>query len=73
MKPKKPFNGSISVKLLIMTFFLTKNGFLMLLGAPNEFLRLIITHYMFKYSFRIKTTLLDALGSRRGPLKARFR
>ena len=42
-------------------FVLTRIGLLTLLGAPNEFLRLIIIHYMFEYSFKIKTTLLDTL------------
>ena len=33
----------------------------MLFGVPNESRRLIITYYTFKYSFRIKTTLLESL------------
>ena len=44
-------------------FVLTRNGFLTLLGAPKDFLRLIIICYMFKYSFRIKTNLLDIFRS----------
>ena len=42
----------------------------MVLGAPNELLRLIIIHYMVKYSFGIKTALLYTLWSQRSPLKA---
>ena len=33
----------------------------MLFGVPNESRRLIITYHTFKYSFRIKTTLLESL------------
>ena len=35
-------------------FVSARSAFLRLVGAPNEFQRLIIIHYMFKYSFRIK-------------------
>ena len=63
---KKLFNGSISAKLVIMTLFYAK-WVLTLLGAPNEFLRVIIIHYTFKYSFMIKITLLGILRSQRSP------
>ena len=35
-----------------------RNEFLRLVGAPNESLILIIIYYIFKYSVRIKTSLL---------------
>ena len=41
----------------------------MFVGAPNESLRLII-YYMFKYSFRIKTSLLESLRNQKTSLKA---
>ena len=68
-EPKKRFNGSISGKLVIRFCFIAK-WVLTLLGAPNEFLRLIIIHYTFKCSFRIKTTFLESLRSQKSPLKA---
>ena len=40
-----PFKNSISAKLVIITFFNAK-WILTRLGAPNEFLRLIIIHDM---------------------------
>ena len=42
-------------------------------GDPNEFLRLGIIYYMFKYTFGKKRTLLDSYRSPKCPLKARFR
>ena len=47
-KPKKPIDGSVSAKLVIMTV-LARSEFLRPVGAPNESLRLIIIYYMFKY------------------------
>ena len=44
-------------------FVLARSEFLRLVGAPNEFLRLIIIYYMVKYLFAIKTTLLEAKGA----------
>ena len=44
-----------------------------LVGPPNESLRLIIIYYVFKYSFRIKTSLLESLRRQKTRLKARFR
>ena len=41
-------------------FVLARSEILRLVGAPNEFLRLIIIYYMVKYLFVIKTTLLEA-------------
>ena len=35
-------------------FVLAQIEFLRNIGAPNEFLRLIIIYYVFKYSFGIK-------------------
>ena len=46
---------------------------LRLVGAPNESLRLIKIYYMLKYSFRIKTSMLESLWSQKNRLKARFR
>ena len=40
-----------------------RSDFIRLVGAPNESLRLIIIYYMFKYSFRIKTSFLESLWS----------
>ena len=63
-KPKKPYKSLISAKLVIMTF-LARNEFLKLVGAPNESLRIIIIYYMFKYTFGIKTTLLESLRNKK--------
>ena len=41
----------------------------MLVGAPNESLRLIIIYYMFKYTFGIETTLLVSPRNKKNPLK----
>ena len=49
--------GKTSYKDLVIA----RNEFFRLVGAPNEFLILIIIYYMFKYSFRIQTTLLESL------------
>ena len=38
-----------------------RSDFLRIFGVPNESRRHIITYYMFKYSFRIKKTLLESL------------
>ena len=56
-----------------MDFVFARGDLLTLVGALNETLRLIIIQYMFKYSFRIKTTLIESLRSQKRPLKARFR
>ena len=42
-------------------------------GVPNESLRLVIIHFTFKYSFRIKTSFLESLRSQKTRLKDRFR
>ena len=47
-----------------------QNGFLTLVGAPNEFLRLIIIHFMFKYSFRIKNIVARYTSAPKKPFKA---
>ena len=54
-------------------FVLARSEFLRHIGALNESLRLIIIYYMCKYSFGIKTTLLESLRCQKSPLKARFR
>ena len=46
-------------------FVLARSEILSLVGAPNEFLRLIIIYYMVKYLFVIKTTLLEAQGEKK--------
>ena len=45
-QPKNPFKVSIYAKLVIDLVF-SRSGFLRLVGAPNESLRLIIIYYMF--------------------------
>ena len=47
----------------------SQSDFLRILRDPNESLRLIIRYYMVKYSFRIKTILLESLWSQKKPLK----
>ena len=54
-------------------FVLARIEFLKHIGAPNESLRRFIIYYMFKYTFGIKTTLLEELRNQKSPLKARFR
>ena len=49
------------------------SDFIRFVVAPNESLRLNIFYYMFKYSFRIKTSLLESLRSEKTPLIDRFR
>ena len=49
------------------------SDFLRLVGAQNQSLRVVIIQYMFKYSCRIKTTLLVSRRSQKTHLKARFR
>ena len=40
---------------------LARSEFLMVVGASNEFLRIIKINYMFKYTIGIKKTLLESL------------
>ena len=70
---EKSFYGLNFGKTSYNNFVLTRIGLLTLLGAPNEFLRLIIINHMFKYTFGIKTTLLESLRSEKSTIKARFR
>ena len=68
---EKYFKGYIrqtSYKDLVIA----QNGFLSLVGDPNESLILIIIYYMFKYSVGIKTTLLESLRSQKSISKAIF-
>ena len=60
--------GKTSYKELVFA----QNDFLRLFGAPNESVILLIIYYMFKYSFGIKTTLLESLGSQKTILKDIF-
>ena len=51
-----------------------RGAFLRFIGAPNESLRLIIIYYLFKYSFRVKISLVESLGTKKKTrLKARLR
>ena len=54
-------------------FALARNEFLRLAEAPTESLSLIIIYYTFKYTFGIKTTLLESLSNQKRTFKARFR
>ena len=46
-------------------FVFARNEFLRLFGDPHQSLILIVIYYMFKYSFGIKTTLLESLRSQK--------
>ena len=61
--------GKTSYKELVFV----RGEFLRLVGAPNQFLRLFILYHMFKYNFRIKTTLLESIRNEKTRLKAPFR
>ena len=60
--------GKTSYKDLVFA----RSVLIRLVGAPNESVRLIIIYYMFKVSFRIKTSFLESLRSRKPRLKARL-
>ena len=70
-EPKKYFKGYVTANYKDLVF--ARNDFLRLVGAPNEFLILIIVYYMLKYSVGIKTTFLESLRSQKSILKAIFR
>ena len=70
-EPKKYLKGYVTANYNDLVFAL--NDFLRLVGAPNEFLILIMIYYMFKYSVGIKTTLLESLRSQKIILQAIFR
>ena len=72
-EPKKYFLGVYFVKTSFNDLGFARNEFLRLVGAPNDSLILIILYYMFKYSFGIKTTLLESLRSQKLILQAIFR
>ena len=61
--------GKTSYKDLVYA----RGEFLMFFGALNVFLRLIMIYDQFKYSFRIKTILLELHRSQKSPLMAWFR
>ena len=65
---KKAFKGSISAKLH-NNFVLTRIESLRHIGVPNESPRLIIIDDMFKYTFGIKTTLLESLRNQKNAFK----
>ena len=44
-----------------------------LVGPPNESIILILIYYVVKYSFGIKTTLVESLRSQESRLKARVK
>ena len=50
-EPKKYFKGYVTANYKDLVF--ARNDFLRLVGAPNEFLILIIKYYMFKSSVGI--------------------
>ena len=50
-EPKKYFKGYVTANYKDLVF--SRNDFLRLVVAPNEFLILIIIYYMFKYSVGI--------------------
>ena len=50
-----------------------RGEFLSVVGGQNESLRIILMYYMFKYWFRITTTLLESLRSKNTQFRARFR
>ena len=58
--------GKTSYKDLVFV----RSDLIRLVGAPNDSLRVIITYYSFKYSFRIKITLLEPLRSQKNPFKS---
>ena len=64
---KKPFVGSISEKTTYSVFVLARSEFLRYIAVVNESLRLIILYYMLKYTFSIKTTLLESLRDQKNP------
>ena len=53
-------------------FVLVRSDFLRFVEAPNEFLILVIIYYMFKYTFGIKTNLLESHRGQKRPLKVDF-
>ena len=55
------------MKTIYKDIVFARSDLIRLVGAPNESLRLIIIYYWFKYSFRIKISLLESLRSRKKP------
>ena len=58
--------GKTSYKDLVFV----RSDLIRLVGAPNESLRDIIIYYSLKYSFRIKTSLLELFQSQKNPFKS---
>ena len=50
-----------------------RSEFSRLVGPPNEYIRLMLRYYVVKYSFGIKTTLVESLRSQESRLKARVK
>ena len=73
LETKKPFKGSVLGTTCQKDIIFARSDFLRLFGAQNESLRLITIQFMFKYLYRIRTTMLESLQSHQSPLKARFR
>ena len=69
MEPKNPFNGLILEKTNSNDFVSQRSNFLRLVGATNESLRLILTCYMFKYSFEIKQNFARVTSERQKSFK----
>ena len=63
LRSQKRYFKAIFGKTSNKDIVLAQNDFLRLFGAPNESVILLIIYYMFKYSFGIKTTLLESLRS----------
>ena len=51
-------------------FAFVRSDLVRLVGAPNDSLRVIIIYYSFKYSFRIKISLLEPLRSQKNLFKS---
>ena len=61
--------GKTSYKDLVFA----RGEFFSVVGGQNEALRIILMYYMFKYEFRITTTLLDSLRNQNNHFRAGFR
>ena len=56
-------------KTSYMDLVFARIEFLRIIGAQNKSLRFIIIYYMLKYTFGIKTTLLESLRNQKNPIK----
>ena len=60
-KQKKPISRLDLGKTIYKYSVFARSEFLRLVRVPNESRIILISYYMFKYSFRIKTTFLESL------------